>query len=247
MPYSFPFSREASQRPVASRPPEDSVLSGWTTRPIAAQTVDAEPRLPQQWQLEFKDCGNTRCVPVAGCCSDNECGPCSSCSAGTCRPLVTGQPDRCPGAQDICDSQQRCISQLNLGQGCGQVNQVCTQGSCVQGRCCPGTCLQGCRADGTCNCPAGASFQNGSCRSPNGSACTANAECVGNDCTQWFADFDLDGFGTAANGSVPQLIVRTCGPDVPNGGPISGRSFAQNDDDCCDDNQQAQSCQQCGR
>jgi hypothetical protein len=50
-------------------------------------------------QAGFKDCGNTRCVAAGGCCSDNECGPCSSCSAGTCRPLAAGQPDRCPGCR----------------------------------------------------------------------------------------------------------------------------------------------------
>jgi hypothetical protein len=199
-------------------------------------------------QAGFKDCGSTRCVAANGCCSDNDCGPCSSCAAGTCRSLAAGQPDRCPGAQDVCDGQQRCISQRILGQTCALATEVCTQGSCAAGRCCPGACALGCRADGTCDCPAGASFLNGSCRSPNGSPCTANADCIGNDCTQWFADFDLDGFGTGptASSSVAQLIVRTCGPDVPNGGPISGRSFALNADDCCDDNPQARTCQQCG-
>lgn len=199
-------------------------------------------------QAGLKDCGNTRCVPASGCCSDSDCDPCSSCSAGACRPLAAGTPDRCPGAQDVCDGQQRCISQRTLGQACGQANEVCTQGGCTQGRCCPGACLQGCRADGTCACPAGATFQNGSCRSPNGSPCAVNADCIGNDCTQWLADFDLDGFGTGptATSSVTQLIVRTCGPGVPNGGPISGQSFVLNADDCCDDNQRAHTCQECG-
>jgi hypothetical protein len=190
-------------------------------------------------QLGFKNCGGNRCVPQNGCCGDNECGPCSSCSANdTCMPLTAGQADRCPGAQEVCDTQQRCIDQRSLGQSCDQANQRCAQGTCLQGTCCPGGCSQGCRSDGTCDCAMPAVFQAGSCRLADESECATDSDCLSDKCTEWFSDFDLDGFGSD--------LFRRCGDSVPRGGPISGQSFVLNSDDCCDNNPNAQTCEECG-
>jgi len=70
--------------------------------------------------------------------------------------------------------------------------------------------------------------------------CTQDDECFSGVCSEWFADSDLDGFGTA------DFTVHTCGLVIPPGGPVSGRSFALNADDCCDDNPDAQTCEECG-
>jgi hypothetical protein len=192
-------------------------------------------------QQGLKNCGNNRCVPQNGCCEDNDCNPCSSCSgSGTCTPLTAGQTDRCPGAREVCDSQQRCVDQRGLGQTCDQANQRCAQGTCLQDTCCPGGCSQGCRSDGTCNCPIPAAFEAGSCRLPDESDCATSADCLSNLCTEWFSDFDLDGFGSDA------LVFHRCGSTVPRGGPISGQSFVLNADDCCDNNSNAQTCEECG-
>ena len=125
-----------------------------------------------------------------------------------------------------------------LGQTCGAPIEQCVQGTCSAGRCCEPLCNDGCLADGSCECGE-LLFREGACRLPDTERCTQDDECFSGICPEWFSDFDLDGFGST------DLILRTCGLEVPRGGPVSGASFVLNTEDCCDNDPDAQTCEEC--
>lgn len=117
-------------------------------------------------------CGNISCPASTTCRTFPPTVTTNRCIAGSC-----GSPDAvCPGtarnagsscsATLLCDEVGNCAvpkEERSLGQSCGQNNQICGQGSCIGGRCCLAGCPNGCLADGTCNCPTGATLQSGSC------------------------------------------------------------------------------------
>jgi hypothetical protein len=192
------------------------------------------------------NCGASQsCDEIADECACNGCSIGGDClAAGTVNPSNACQI--CTPAQSRNAFANRdapgCVDGRvlrSLGQTCGASSEQCGQGVCSVGRCCEPACDNGCLADGTCEC-GDLLFRDGRCRLPDVVVCTQDDDCFSGVCTQWFGDFDLDGFGS------PDFTVNTCGLVVPPGGPISGRSFTLLADDCCDDNPDAQSCEQCG-
>lgn len=168
------------------------------------------------------DCQSFNCADGV-CCNSSCTGTCQACTAakkgsgsdGSCGVIGNGQdPDNeCPGAA-VCNGAGACVGPI--GTTC-TVGSNCQSGFCRDGVCCDTGCTGLCQAcsavkkgtgtDGTCgnilnggdpdNECAGTAVcnGNGTCVSPNGAACSINANCQSGFC--------VDGFccDTTCNGS----------------------------------------------
>jgi hypothetical protein len=157
-------------------------------------------------------CGTIPCPASTTCRNSPVSVTTNRCIAGNCGnpEALCGGTARNSGASCsatfLCDDAGNCSvpkEQRALGQSCGAASQVCTQGSCTAGRCCPAGCPNGCLADGTCNCPTGATLQNGSCVcGPRLNQCTNGASTTCNNNVFGFEDGTTQGW-EAFGGTVP--------------------------------------------
>ena len=205
-------------------------------RCLAGQCAAGGPRncgVSQSWDEVADQCLCTGCSIGGTCFAGGALNPANACQV--CSPsqnlsaFVNNNVAGCVGGRTA----------RELGQTCGAPTEQCVQGTCSAGRCCEPLCNDGCQADGSCDCGE-LLFREGACRLPDTERCTQDDECFSGVCPEWFSDFDLDGFGST------DLILRTCGLEVPRGGPVSGASFVLNADDCCDNDPDAQTCEECG-
>ena len=159
------------------------------------------------------DCQSANCAD--GVCCNSACtGTCQACTAakkgsgsdGSCGVIGNGRdPDNeCPGT-GTCNGVGACINPI--GTACVS-NTECQSGSCRDGVCCDTSCTGLCQAcsaakkgtgsDGTCGNISGGTDPdnecagtavcngNGTCVSPNGAACAANASCQSGFCVDGF-------------------------------------------------------------
>lgn len=82
-------------------------------------------------QRGFRSCNGT-CIGPNQCCVDTDCSnPCQACNTNTrtCGALG-GRPDRCPGAQEVCNAAGQCaVPGLPNGNACNQ-NADCQSNDC---------------------------------------------------------------------------------------------------------------------
>jgi len=175
------------------------------------------------------DCQLGNCVD--GFCCDGPCSnACERCNApgqeGLCAADAAGTP--CNGGS-ACFGRNQCLPSVGqactLATGCG--TGVCIPSALRQGDeiCCAEDCgaaLPFCSADGTgciaciedANCANGCNTQTGQCNAgaENGSACTANDQCVGNRCLVHYVDPDDDEF--AVVGAATSMLCAGVGFDM---------------------------------
>jgi hypothetical protein len=163
-----------------------------------------------------RECVNTStitaCANGDGCCppgcnrnNDNNCQP--ACGNGAVEPGEVCDPvSACQAQSDLCVSDRNTIRTR-----AGNPNS-CTFRCTSTPRPCSGT------PDGQCPTSCGPG-QDADCKLPNGSACTAPAQCSSGACTTFFKDMDGDGKGGAE--------VKVCGSTPPDGTITLGG-------DCCD-------------
>ncbi len=191
------------------------------------------------------DCAEGHCLATGDSggliCCDTACdGPCQTCgSGGHCEDMDCG--NGCDVSTDLCNAL------IPIGGSCGSPSQCEDEASCLldqngQTRCCERNCAdtgEVCNESGLCRCLAGRELADGRCRVIDGQECQQAADCASRVCTDWYVDFDFDGFGTDST------RISTCGNDAPrpfvdvsgctgqNGGAFS-LNYVTAGRDCCD-------------
>jgi hypothetical protein len=218
------------------------------------------------------DCGNG-CNTTTGQCNPlldigRNCGSSSQCASGaSCLLDENGQTRccerNCASNGQVCNASGRCVAPtVGAGQQCS-VGAVNCSGNfqCINGICRLPTVGNGqaCGAAANCDttlglqciggvCGCGArQFARGECKVANGFTCPPEGAngCATPICTDWFVDFDGDGFGrtdtrlsrcgdgSAAN-RPPDFVDNGPGTCINQGGGFSSLHYVTSGGDCCD-------------